>query len=448
MDRLKMLNKYRIIYFGYILSEDCVSIMNINDLLIPEVNRLIEVFYFQKFKLLILSILCYLPFSITAQNLSYEQLEQRVFKLNNAFQYVQSQKILLPILQDEQSGPDQHYQAAILLSYTYKRVYDYQSTLKYLRIAREFALKSSKKSVYLATIRSEEAFVYFDTQAYTQADRIISELERTNFDHLTQENKAKLIMQKGYLHFLRKDYKLARVKYEQAIEFMRTSAPCNLPMIQVKQMQLFAAMNQVDQMNTTLKQTIAQAEECHIIKYQLYAYEELREIYKRQHDQPRLLQTQQKLDTLNNIYAKEKNIAALHNQKETMLMADTNRKDQQQQASQQWLKIGLLVSTILLFVLLGWMRFVRLQQSHIRQQLQSYSVTSSNSLPTETLSHKDYQNVLSYRQQEVLDCMNKGMGNKQIAAQLCISENTVKYHIKNIYQMMKVNNRKEFLIKK
>lgn len=401
----------------------------------------------QKLHLLVLSILWVLPSSITAQNLSYEQLEQKVYKLNNALQYVQSQKILLPILQDDQYSADQRYQAAILLSYTYKRVFDYQSTLKYLRVAREFALRSPKKHVYLATIRSEEAFAYFDTQAYKQADRLMGELERTNFNHITQENKAKLIMQQGYLRFLTKDYKSAQVKYEQASKLMRASAPCNLPMIQVKQMQLFAAMNQSSQMHVALKQAIAQAEECHIIKYQLYAYEELREIYRRQHDQTYLLQIQQKLDTLNNIYAKEKNIAALHNQKETMLLADTSRQNQQHQANEQWLEKGLLSVTTLLLLTLGWMRYVRRQQSRMRQQLQAYLVTAPNSFPLEATPHKDYQNVLSHRQLEVLDCMNKGMGNKQIAAQLCISENTVKYHIKNIYQMLNVNNRKEFLVR-
>lgn len=403
--------------------------------------------YFRKFDLLLLIIIWYLPNPTTAQHLSYEQLEQKVYRFNNALQYVKSQQLLLPLLRDEQYSSDQHYQAAILLSYTYKRVFDYQSTLKYLRIAREFALKSPKKNIYLATVGSEEAFAFFDTQAYTQADRLMSALERTNFKYLTQENKAKLVMQQGYLRFLRKDYKSAQEKYEQALELMQASAPCNLPMIQVKQMQLFAAMSQTDQMNMALKQAIAQAEECHIIKYKLYAYEELREIYKRRHDPLRLLHTQQKLDTLTNIYAKENNISALHNQKETMLMADTSRRNKQYQASKQWLEKGLMSVTILLFLALGWMGYVRLQKSRMRQQLQAYLAAASTPLPLETTPQKDYQHVLSHRQLEVLACMNRGMGNKQIADQLCISENTVKYHIKNIYQIMNIANRKEFLIR-
>lgn len=399
------------------------------------------------FNLIVLGILLHCTFLANGQTLSYDQLERKVYSLNNSFRYKESQKLLMPLLQDEQYTADQHYQAAVLLSYTYKRVFDYQSTMKYLRVARNYAVRSPRKNAYMATIRSEEAFAYFDTQAYKQADQIMNELEKTNYDYLTQENKAMLIMQQGYLRFLNKDYELAQVKYNKAIDFMRASAPCNLPMIQVKQMQLFAAMSQTDRMDEALRQAITQAKECHIIKYQLYAYEELREIYRRRHDQLRLLQTQQKLDTLTNIYAKEKNIALLHNQNENLLMAEADRQNQEHQIRQQWLEKGLLSVILLMLLLLGRMRFIRMQQSRMRQQIQSYLSTSSNPLSPEATKDKDCQSLMSHRQQEVLNCMNRGMGNKQIAAQLCISENTVKYHIKNIYQMLNVNNRKEFLVK-
>ena len=50
--------------------------------------------------------------------------------------------------------------------------------------------------------------------------------------------------------------------------------------------------------------------------------------------------------------------------------------------------------------------------------------------------------ILSERQKEVLHCLAKGMSNKEVADKLCISENTVKYHIKNIYQLLDIKGRK------
>jgi len=50
---------------------------------------------------------------------------------------------------------------------------------------------------------------------------------------------------------------------------------------------------------------------------------------------------------------------------------------------------------------------------------------------------------LTEREIEVLHLMVDGLGNKKIAEKLFISENTVKYHIRNILQKLGVQNRTE-----
>lgn len=48
---------------------------------------------------------------------------------------------------------------------------------------------------------------------------------------------------------------------------------------------------------------------------------------------------------------------------------------------------------------------------------------------------------LSAREVEVLQRIAGGSSNSAIAEQLCISENTVKFHVKNIYAKLGANNR-------
>lgn len=48
---------------------------------------------------------------------------------------------------------------------------------------------------------------------------------------------------------------------------------------------------------------------------------------------------------------------------------------------------------------------------------------------------------LSAREREVLDLVVKGATNKEIAAQLCITENTVKNHLRNILEKLHLENR-------
>ena len=51
--------------------------------------------------------------------------------------------------------------------------------------------------------------------------------------------------------------------------------------------------------------------------------------------------------------------------------------------------------------------------------------------------------VLTQREIELLQLMATGMSNKAIAKKICVSENTVKYHLKNIMQKLEVQNRTE-----
>jgi len=54
---------------------------------------------------------------------------------------------------------------------------------------------------------------------------------------------------------------------------------------------------------------------------------------------------------------------------------------------------------------------------------------------------------LSNREQEVTKLLLEGKSNKQIASTLHISENTVEFHLKNIYSKYQVNSRTELILK-
>ena len=51
--------------------------------------------------------------------------------------------------------------------------------------------------------------------------------------------------------------------------------------------------------------------------------------------------------------------------------------------------------------------------------------------------------TLSEREDEVLALVSQGMTNAQIADRMMLSENTVKFHLQNIYQKLGVSNRTE-----
>lgn len=55
----------------------------------------------------------------------------------------------------------------------------------------------------------------------------------------------------------------------------------------------------------------------------------------------------------------------------------------------------------------------------------------------------DYRLIepLTDRELSFLDCLANGVSNKEIARSLCVSENTVKFHLKNVYSKFAVGTR-------
>ena len=54
---------------------------------------------------------------------------------------------------------------------------------------------------------------------------------------------------------------------------------------------------------------------------------------------------------------------------------------------------------------------------------------------------KDYYNILTQRETEVLELVAEGYLNKEIAQKLYVSETTVKKHIESIYRKFSVHNK-------
>lgn len=65
----------------------------------------------------------------------------------------------------------------------------------------------------------------------------------------------------------------------------------------------------------------------------------------------------------------------------------------------------------------------------------------------ESFQKKSY-NELSQRENEVLDLLSKGKSYASIADELCLSINTIKTHVKNIYEKLQVSSKEELINRK
>ena len=84
----------------------------------------------------------------------------------------------------------------------------------------------------------------------------------------------------------------------------------------------------------------------------------------------------------------------------------------------------------------------------------SYRKAVLNDTKSMALLYPDFLSVskmsadqLSSYEMDVLQCLNQGMKNAEIAQKLFLSENTVKYHLKKIYQKLEATSRSEAVAK-
>lgn len=389
--------------------------------------------------------------STNGQSNRFRQIEQQVYQYNNALQYKKSQALLLPILNQGSYSADDQFQAAILLSYTYKRVQDYATTLQFLDKAEQLAPKTKVPAAAKAQVLTQQAFAFFDIRDYARADRLMRGLEQTQFRYINQENKAKLVHQQGYLLALAKQYPAAEATYDRALRDLRAASPCDLPMILVKKMQLYAAMNRMDLALHAFGQANQSADSCGIIKYQIYANEELSRIYKERKDATGFAAAMQRLNALNLIYARGENIATLHNQKEAIAQQTAARQLQEQLRRQEWLLGSITLLGLAVLLLIGWWLYRRQQQrlerekAQIQAQLERQITDRQQQVAKPMPIAVEFVANLSDRQRQVLTYLVQGLSNRDIAELMYVSENTVKYHVKNIYDELGVKNRKELL---
>lgn len=81
--------------------------------------------------------------------------------------------------------------------------------------------------------------------------------------------------------------------------------------------------------------------------------------------------------------------------------------------------------------------------------LSNYYAAANKKFPliTEHLINHKLHEPLSEREMDILKLLYEGVSNNQIAAQLFISINTLKTHLKNIYLKLDVNNRYSVIVK-
>jgi DNA-binding CsgD family transcriptional regulator len=107
-----------------------------------------------------------------------------------------------------------------------------------------------------------------------------------------------------------------------------------------------------------------------------------------------------------------------------------------------WQKYPIIPVCLLLFAFFAVRYWLKLEIEKQRQNILSEYTQNLQAKEQNSFIH-----LLSPREIEVLELINEGLSNKEIAEKLFVSLSTVKTHINNIYKVLEVKNRREAIEK-
>ena len=391
---------------------------------------------------------------LTAKNVDLDSLESTVIQYNREGKHKLSQQKLSDLLLSGDLSRKEEANILFLMAATYRSVNDYLLCIEYLNKSSVLAEKSSDDRLRMK-IDYEFAFVYFDDKDYKKAGEAMQHLAGKNYKNTIPEDDSYILMQEGYLFLLDKKYSAAEKKYSQALAIMKRVNYCNLPIVLSKMMELYNRKNKIDLVENIYHKGERISDSCGILKYKVFLAAELERIYKEN-------------DKFNEAYAIGKNVDSLRqleNQGEKiseMHIMDVNYLEKRESLENEfnsWEKIGALSITFFLLFIIFYSfnrsRNLKTEKNKMKKEivemkenLHSYSQTKHLDekfmSPELSIANSDQ---LTERQKELLKLMVEGLSNKEIAEKLFITESTVKYHIKNIYSILNLKDRKDLFQK-
>lgn len=393
---------------------------------------------------------------INAKKIDLHSIEEEIIQYNREGKHKLSQKKLSDILLNGDLTKEEEGNILFLMATTYRSVNDYMMCIEYLNRSNSIARQLPPDNILRMKIDYEYAFVYFDNNDYEKAEEAMKRIASKNYVNAFPEDNSYILMQEGYLFMIKKKYNEAEKKYYEAMDIMENANTCNVPIVYVKLMNLYGKRKDIGKAEEAYKESMQISDSCNILKYKILASSEMEKIYKENNLFAKAYLIGSKLDSLRRLENQDVKISEMH----IVDKALTEKEQIIKEESDIWKRTVVLIVLILLSVLIAYYLFrknkkikkdrLRMKEEieQMKEELNQYSQNSSDEkILNPELDLLLNSNKLTDRQKDLLILLADGLSNKEIAEKLFISENTVKYHTKNIYNILDIKDRKDFFKK-
>lgn len=391
----------------------------------------------------------FLFFSITIycqKTAELKQLEKTITQNNDAFKYENSIILINNALENKKFSHYDRFYLYLFKATTFKRLFNYEEVFYNLKLAQNEGLYTENQEECETILKAERSFAYFDIRNIAMAMALIKEIPKNNYKYLSPESQLYIKVQESIVDLSDNKTSDAEKKLEEAEKMARDFCPRELPVVFATKAKLYSKNNDAIKKEKALQDGLYFAKKFKVLKYEMYMYEVMKYYYSESNDK-NLKIYQTKFDSLFNQYN-----AIIHNGKLTLLERELIEKRHQKETEKgHTIQIGLSGIAIVLLIV-SIILFFLYNENNERRKLAEKEIqlihkqialmtNAKNEKGENKMNLSAYQ--LTERQIDIINLIRQGKTNKEIGNELFISENTVKYHLKVIYDILDIEHRSE-----
>lgn len=382
---------------------------------------------------------------LIAQSIDPKVIYNKIQDLNRENRFEESIIKLENIINSDNSSPYDKYHAYLLKAQTYKRVFDYLSTSKNLDLAYQEGMKTDHKQEVETRIKIEKMFVEFDQQKYDNVRDIISDINPDGLKLMDGTTLAFYYNMLAAAEMQEGNYKKAEDILNQGIGLLEKNEPQHLPAVYIKLIELAEFTNDEKAALDAFRKGLYFSDEYKMGIYKVNLYKQLSHFYVGRKDYKNAYNLFIIGSNLIGSYDAPSRSGKLNSVEKELMMARKDLELRNDRNKLIFVSVLLIILFILICVLFQLFRINRKSRKLVEQEndrIRAELEKLTDELAKNNYSEKDLSRYnLTERQLEIIELIKAGKSNKEIAAELFISENTVKYHLKIIYSLLGIDNR-------
>ncbi|SKB97287.1 regulatory protein, luxR family [Sphingobacterium nematocida] len=389
--------------------------------------------------------------TLYAQQIDPIQLHEEISTLNDNNQNEKSILILEKIISDPNSTAYDRFHAYLEKSLTYKQLYNYSGALKNLELASQEIKNTDKEEELDIRIIIERILIHFDLKNEKEYLELLKQVKSENLHYVKKETRAFYQCILGHLELRKGNYTAADQHFDACILLLEHDTPKHLPIIYKVKVELYNNMGLKKEALAAFQKGLDYANMYDIDIYKIMMYETIIYYYTSNKEYEKAYLAQKTVSEARRQYDAANRSGKLNLLEKELLQQRNdieivNRKN----------LMGLFSCIILLLCALIFVLFklyhsnkhrrilMEKEMEQMRIRLEQYISTTSEEVKND-VSKKIINTPLKPRQIEIIDLVRQGKTNKEIGTLLFISENTVKYHLKAIYEILDIDKRSALL---